>query len=99
MMEVFSCNASFMEGGLGKHLGLLVEEARVREQLGSYYSVRAKPNDPMGHEISLGRFRRIFHVPPLRYSLGWREFVSAELFDRAVSQKLGPAEIFIGFSG
>jgi glycosyltransferase involved in cell wall biosynthesis len=99
MMEVFSCNAPFMEGGLGKHLGLLVEEARSREKLGCYYTVRPKPNDPKGNEISLSRFRRLFQLPPLSYSLGWREYLSSELFDRAVSQKLGTAETFIGFSG
>src|SRR5262249_5306708 len=38
-------------------------------------------------------------MPPLRYSLGWKDFLSADLFDRAVARVLSPAEAFQGFSG
>src|SRR6266436_194814 len=99
MMQVLSCNAAYNEGGLGKHLRFLVEAARSTETLGCYYASRKKPNDAQGQEISLNRFRRLFRVPPLRYSLSWREFLSADLFDRAVAQRLAHAEVLHGFSG
>lgn len=99
MKEIFSCNAPYNEGGLGKVLACLVEESRSAGELGCYYSSRKKPNDPQGQQISLTRFRWWFHAPPLRYSLDWREFLSADLFDRAVAQRLRPAETFHGFSG
>ena len=98
-MEVFSCNAPYNEGGLGKVLACLVEESRSTGELGCYYSSRKKPNDPHGREISLRRFRWLFHAPPLRYSLDWRDFLSADLFDRAVAKTLRPGETFHGFSG
>lgn len=95
----FSCNAPYNQGGLGKVLAHLVEAARSAGELGCYYASRKKPNDPQGQEISLGRFRWWFHAPPLRYSHNWRDFLSADLFDRAVAQRLRPAETFHGFSG
>ena len=98
-MTILSCNAPYNEGGLGKYLALLVEEARSKEELGCYYASRTKPNDPWGQEISLKRFRWLFHAPPLSYSLSWRDFLSADLFDRAVAQRLRSAEAFHGFSG
>jgi glycosyltransferase involved in cell wall biosynthesis len=99
MVEILSCNAPYNEGGLGKVLAQLVETARAGAELGCYYASRKKSNDPHGQEISLKRFRWLFQAPPLRYSLSWRDFLSADLFDRAVSQRLNPAETFHGFSG
>ncbi len=98
-MKIFACNAPYNEGGLGKHLSMLVEEGRSKNDLGGYYASRKKPNDSYGEEISLKRFRWLFHAPPFRYSLSWRDFLSADLFDRAVSQRLRPSEAFHGFSG
>lgn len=98
-MEIFSCNAPYNEGGLGKHLAQLVEIARSAGQLGCYYTSRQKPNDHHGREISLQRFRWLFNTRPLRDSLNWRDFLAADLFDRAVARRLRPAETFHGFSG
>jgi glycosyltransferase involved in cell wall biosynthesis len=99
MMEIFSCNAPYNEGGLGKHLAQLVEIARSAGELGCYYASRTKPNDHQGKEISLQHFRWLFKAPPLKQSLNWRDFLSADLFDRAVARRLKPAETFRGFSG
>ena len=98
-MEIFSCNAPYNEGGLGKHVAQLVETARSAGELGCYYVSRKKPNDPQGEEISLQRFRWLFHAPPLHSSLNWKDFLSADLFDRAVAHRLWQGETFIGFSG
>jgi len=98
-MEIYSCNAPYNEGGLGKVLARLVEASRAGAELGGYYASRKKPNDPHGHEISLEHLRWLFRAPPLRYSLAWRDFLAADLFDRAVAQRLGSDESFHGFSG
>jgi len=98
-MGILSCNAPYNEGGLGKHLAQLVEEARSGKTLDGYYTSRKKSNDPKGHEISLKRFRWLFHSLPFRDSLSWRDFLAADLFDRAVARMLAASAIFHGFSG
>jgi glycosyltransferase involved in cell wall biosynthesis len=98
-MKTLSCNAPYNDGGLGKVLAQLVEEARSEGKLGCYYTSRKKSNDPQGQEISLKRFRWLFRSPPLRYSLSWRDFLAADLFDRAVARRLAAAAIFHGFCG
>jgi glycosyltransferase involved in cell wall biosynthesis len=97
--RVFSCDAPYHGGGLGKHFAQVVEAARRKGELGCYYTARKKSNDQQGHEISLEHFRYVFKIPPLCYSLGWREFLSADLFDRGVAKVLLPAFAFQGFSG
>lgn len=98
-MEILSCNAPYNEGGLGKILAVLVEEARSGEKLDCYYTSRKKFNDPLGREVSLKRFRWLFRAPLVRDSLGWKEFLAADLFDRVVARRLTPAGSFRGFSG
>jgi len=98
-MEIFSCNAPYNEGGLGKHLAQLVEIARSAGELDCYYASRTKPNDHHGREISLQRLRWLFNAPPLSHTLNWRDFLAADLFDRAVARSLRPGETFHGFSG
>jgi len=98
-MEILSCNAPYNEGGLGKVLAQLVEEVRADGRLGCYYTSRRKSNDSQGEEISLNRFRWLFRSPPFRYSLSGRDYLSADLFDRAVARRLAPSTIFHGFCG
>jgi glycosyltransferase involved in cell wall biosynthesis len=97
--RILSCDAPYNSGGLGKCFTQAVETARRKGELGCYYTVRKKSNDRQGHEISLEHFRHLFNMPPLRYSLGWREFLSADLFDRSVAKVLISAQTFQGFSG
>ncbi|HEY5402940.1 MAG TPA: glycosyltransferase family 4 protein, partial [Pyrinomonadaceae bacterium] len=98
-MKILSCNAPYNDGGLGKVLAQVVEEARSARTLDCYYTSRKKTNDPKGHDISLKRFRWLFHSLPLRYSLSWRDFLAADLFDRAVAKTLAASMIFHGFCG
>ena len=98
-MKILSCNAPYNDGGLGKVLAQLVEEARSARTLDCYYTTRKKSNDPKGQEISLKRLRWLFHSPPFRYSLSWRDFLAADLFDRAVAKTLAASMIFHGFCG
>ena len=98
-MEIMSCNAPYNEGGLGKGLAQLVERVRSEGRLGCYYTSRRKSNDSRGLEISLKRFRWLFRSPPFRHSLSWREYLAADLFDRAVAGRLVASTIFHGFGG
>lgn len=99
LTTVLSCDAPYNSGGAGKHFTQVVEAARRKSELTCYYTICKKSNDPRGHEISLEHFRYFFNIPPLRYSLGWREFLAADLFDRSVAKVLISAEAFLGFSG
>jgi len=98
-MDVFSCNAPYREGGLGWHLATLVEDARERNDLLSYFATVKKPNDPAGYEVDLSSYRWMFRSLPLSRRHGWRDFLAAELFDRMVARKLQSADRFIGFTG
>ena len=98
-MKIIACNVPYNEGGLGKFLATLVEQARADGQLAGYYATAVKPNDPLGRELSLQKFRWLFRAPPLRGSHAWRDFLASDLFDRAVATKLTPASGFTGFSG
>ena len=98
-MTVFSSNAPYGEGGLGRFLASVVEEARRRGQLDCYFSIDPRPNNP-------DRLRRLtrsvgsaFRLPPLRWRHSWREALAAACFDRAVARRLRRAEGFYGFSG
>lgn len=98
-MRVVACNAPYNEGGVGRSFATVVEEARRAGTLAAYYTTGAKPNDPLGHEISLRRYRWVFRATPLRFSPAWRDFAAAELFDRAVARRLTAADELSGYSG
>jgi glycosyltransferase involved in cell wall biosynthesis len=98
-LKFISCNAPYNQGGLGKILAQIVEEARCSGELGGYYTTHRKPNDSVGVDISLERFRWMFKATPLRYSHGWKDFLAADLFDRAVAERLPAAAAFHGVSG
>jgi len=98
-MRVIACNAAYNEGGIGRLLASLVEDARKSGVLSAYYTTGAKANDAAAVEISLRRHRWLFRATPLRGSHAWRDYVSAELFDRAVARALKPGEELTGFSG
>jgi glycosyltransferase involved in cell wall biosynthesis len=98
-LKIFSCSAPYNQGGLGKILAQMVERARAAGELGGYFTSRRKPNDPSGVDVSLERFRWMFKASPLRYSLGWKDYAAADLFDREVSTRLTAATTFHGVSG
>jgi glycosyltransferase involved in cell wall biosynthesis len=98
-MRVIACNAAYNEGGIGRVLATLVEDARRSGELSTYYTTGAKANDAAAVEISLDRHRWLFRATPLRASHAWRDYVGAELFDRAVARALRPGDELTGFSG
>jgi len=98
-MRVIACNVAYNEGGIGRVLASLVEDARKSGELSAYYTTGAKANDAAAVEISLRRHRWLFRATPLRASHAWRDYVSSELFDRAVARALRPGDELTGFSG
>jgi glycosyltransferase involved in cell wall biosynthesis len=98
-MKTVSCGASYGEGGLGKHLAQVVEDARREGCLTTYFTHEARPGDEMGVNVSLKALSVLFNYSPARFRPDWRAALAAELFDLAVSSKLTQGDAFIGFSG
>ena len=98
-MMVIACNAPFNQGGLGKFLAELIEQARGDQTLSHYFASSIKPNDPAGREIGLAGWRWLFRTPWLKRSLARRDYVFGELFDRTVARQLDRGQDFIGFAG
>ncbi len=97
--DVIACSAAYNEGGVGQLLASVVEHARRAGELRAYYTTAAKPNDEAARVVSLTRYRWLFTHTPLRGSHAWRDFVAAELFDRAVARRLEPGQRITGFAG
>lgn len=104
-LDIIACNASYGVGGLGAALAELVEQSRAGGRLDHYYAGMPKAGDSAGRDVTLAQWRPLFQMPPLRNRHAWRDFLSADLFDRLVASLLvAPtagemACTFIGFSG
>lgn len=99
-MKTIACNAPYGRGGLGQHLRQVVEDARAKGLLRTYYAHTAKPGDAAGTVIDPAPYRRLARYTPLRFRAGWRNYLIGDLFDRAVARRLGePLPVFVGFGG
>lgn len=98
-MRVIACNAPYSDGGMGQLFASVVEQARSTGTLAGYYTVKPKTSDAAGVTISLERYRWLFRTTPLRASHAWREYVAAELFDRAVAERLMRGDEVTAFTG
>lgn len=98
-MKVLACNAPFNEGGMGKFLAELIEDARRTQTLERYFCTLAKSGDARGQTVSLQRWRPLFRCALVHHDLARREFLAADLFDRAVAKQLARSETFVGFGG
>jgi glycosyltransferase involved in cell wall biosynthesis len=96
---VIACNSPYNEGGMGQFLSALVEEARADGSLAAYYTTGARPNDTLGREVALDRYRWMFRATPLRFSHSWRDYLAADLFDGVVARALPAGDVFVGFGG
>jgi glycosyltransferase involved in cell wall biosynthesis len=102
MNKLISCYAPFNQGGLGRYLGEIVEEARERGELIQYFGSKIKNGDDKGTTVNPSLTRLLFKIPPMRYSLGQKDYLGGLLFDKEVSTKLeihNTAECFHGFNG
>jgi glycosyltransferase involved in cell wall biosynthesis len=94
-----SCTAGYGMGGLGRHFEQLIEDARARGSLEAYYTPVPRPDDGAGRAVSSRLVNPLLSYTPIRLSPRWRTYVSAELFDRAVAERVGSTERHVGFSG
>ena len=100
-MKTIACNAPYGQGGMGRHLAQVVEEARAEGVLKTYYAYAVKPGDEAhGEVISRRAFQVLRRYTPLRFYWGWRNQVGADLFDRIVARRLtAPLDAHLGFGG
>ncbi len=98
-MTTFSCTAGYGAGGLGRHFAQLVEEARAEGELDAYYCPLPQAGDGAGRPVLSRAARPALTCTPIRFDPGWRAYVGAELFDRAVSRHIGRTPKHVGFSG
>jgi glycosyltransferase involved in cell wall biosynthesis len=96
-----SCAATCGHGGLGHHLGQLVDDARENASLAAYFCSGVRLGDEdFARPIDLTRWHRGIALTPVRFDLGWRNYIGVELFDRAVARRISaPVEVFVGFVG
>ncbi len=96
-MKGISCQTAYGLGGLGQHLKQVAMEATEGGQAVRCYCV-SDENQPFCIEVAHPAARYVFKTP-VSYFTGWRSYMSAMLFDRAVAGVLEPAEAFTGFVG
>ncbi len=101
-MKVLSCYAPYDHGGLGRYLSQVVEEARQCGELEHYFGRGILCGDSSGTIVDPTILRYLFMAPPMRYSLGLKDYLSGYFFDRSVAQQLRnyrSANCFHGFNG
>jgi glycosyltransferase involved in cell wall biosynthesis len=98
-MRSFACNAAWDQGGLGRALASLVDEARAAGELGEYFCSARKANDSAGRIVDLSRHGWLLRGVLGGAPHGWRDYAASDLFDRAVSQRIGRPRVFVGFVG
>lgn len=96
---VIACHAAYNDGGLGKVLAALVEQARAAGTLQCYFSRRPRPGDGSGRPLPLQGLRRLLRLPLLRSAPGWREWLGVDGFDRAVARRLPRADVVVAVAG
>jgi Glycosyltransferase len=99
LLKTISCNAKYGAGGLGQHLALVIEEARAQGELDCYFTARPAQDDPAGRTVELPYLPATLRYTPVRFSPGWRSYVSFDFFDKAVAGRLGPGQSFHAFAG
>lgn len=84
---------------MGRHLLEVVEDARARQELACYFTNDAPSGSRDARVIRLDYVGWLSRYTPLRFSPGWRNFIQADAFDRAVAARLTAGHTFVGFSG
>ena len=97
-MKTISCSAAYGSGGLGLHFKELVEDARARGELASYYTTCPQVNDAAGIVVTEPVARSLIRWTPIRVSSSWSSFIGFDFFDRALARTIKPSETCVGFS-
>lgn len=100
---VVTCSAGYGAGGLGRHLSELVTALRSTDSLAAYLCPRPLPDDlgTVGAPVTAPRsIRRLMDLPPFRFSLGARIYLTYVGFDFAAASRLpgGPRHL-LTFNG
>ncbi|HHP7237685.1 glycosyltransferase family 4 protein [Longibacter sp.] len=107
-MRVIACNSSYGQGGVGQHFAQLVEMSRADDRLLRYYAPAVRSGDDAGVRLEDRRWHNwLIAYTPVRYSPGWRSFLTNELFDRHMARRLVEVQCsanrrmdrFMGFVG
>lgn len=98
-MTTLSCTANYGQEGLGRHFAQLIEMVRQNGDLDAYYCPSPKSGDTRGQKVRLRIVHPMVAYTPIRFNPGWRWYIGAELFDRAVARRIQPTGRHIGFSG
>ncbi|NBC86059.1 MAG: glycosyltransferase [Bacteroidetes bacterium] len=88
-MRVIACNSAYGQGGVGQHFAQLVEMSRADDRLLRYYAPAIRSGDDAGVRLEDRRWHDwLIAYTPVRYSPGWRSFLTNELFDRRIARRL-----------
>ena len=100
-MRVIACNSPYGQGGVGQHFAQLVEESRAQGLLDCYYTPEPKAGDDKGQTLVPRWWHDwLIQYTPIRYSPGWRSYLSNDLFDRQAAAQLdSPMGRVMGFVG
>ncbi len=94
---VITCPAPYGQGGLGRHLAQLVEDAREAGQLAGYFASQAREGDPAGRAVRTWWLEPLTRFTPVRFSQGWRFHLGFSGFDHAVAGRLPRGEVLNAF--
>lgn len=92
-----ACSAAPGSGGLGRHLGHLLESLDGR--VTRYWTTHVPPGAPEGGVTVRMRGAALLRLPPARFDARVRTHVQSVLFDRAVRRAFVPAVVHVGFAG
>ncbi len=88
-MRIVSGHVPYGQGGLGRALQSVVEDARRADVLLRYYCTAGRPGDGAADVVDLSRWRWVTRGVLRSAGPGWRDFAARDLFDRQVARSLG----------
>lgn len=97
---VVSGPAAYGSGGVGHHLRQIIEDVRTAYGLQRYFAPVTKEGDERGVTVRVPALATLFRCTPLRFSPGWKTYLTGDLFDRAVARQLHERPgVLVAFSG
>lgn len=99
MGKVVSCFAPYNQGGLGRYLADIVEEARSKHTLSMYFGKTVLAGDSLGKAVNPPSLNWLFRIPPIRFSLGMKDFLGGHRFDSIVASQISQDDCIHGFNG
>jgi glycosyltransferase involved in cell wall biosynthesis len=100
-MHLITCNAKYGSGGLGNLLADAVERARRHASSFRYIcGGRRSGDETISTTIGSRLANTLNRIAPIRFSPGWRQYLTFDLFDRAAARRVDPRdEAVLAFAG